>query len=46
MVTYYDALDNELEIPISFHRCSKDEIRELAPPALEAEDFIDYELAS
>lgn len=33
-------------IPISFHSCSKDEIRELAPPALEAKDMIEWELAS
>ena len=45
MVNDYSSRDS-ISTPISFHSCSKDEIRELAPPALEAEDFIDYELAS
>lgn len=34
------------EIPISSHMCSKDEIRELAPPARDAEGQIAQELAA
>ena len=43
MISDY-RLDKYLETPVSFHKCSKDETRELAPPAFEAKDSIEYEL--
>ena len=39
------SIDEVQEIPVSFHECSKEEIRELAPPALDARDTIGKDLA-
>ena len=43
MVSDY-SVDENFKIPVSFHQCSKDEISELAPPSLEAKDWIEDEL--
>ena len=36
VMIFDDTLERPKDIPLSFHACSKGEIRELAPPAPEA----------